>query len=441
MSKRPAEESLQEERPEDLFSDDDDYESDSSEDIIQASDSENEMDEELPSRVWLPGTQLAKDEMLEPDMTAYEMLHSVNAKWPCLTFDTLWDTLGDERRTYPATTYFVTGTQADRPERNEIQVVRCSNLTRSAGDESDSEDDDEDPVLAYKAIPLTSGVNRIRATQTRDTPHLVAALQESGTLGIYNVEEHLQALNADERGSLLDSKPIHTYSGSEGFALDWSNGRLVHGDNDAQIFLSEAREGGFATGSQPFRGHDSSVEDLQWSPNERTVFASCSSDGTFRVWDTRSKKRAPAVTVKAHSCDVNVMSWNSSISYLLATGADDGRLSVWDLRALSEASPVATFDWHKSAITSIGWHPKDESVLAAAGADDQTTIWDLSVELDAEEQAAKHAEGLGDVPSQLMFVHMGQQDVKELRWLPQLPGVLATTAATGFNIFKSAHQN
>jgi len=48
---------------------------------------------------------------------------------------------------------------------------------------------------------------------------------------------------------------------------------------------------------------------LQWSPTEADVFASCSVDGTLRIWDTRSRQGS-AISIKAHDADINVISWN-----------------------------------------------------------------------------------------------------------------------------------
>ncbi len=101
-------------------------------------------------------------------------------------------------------------------------------------------------------------------------------------------------------------------------------------------------------------------------------------------------------------------------------------------------SPVAQFDWHKSPITSIEWHPTDASVFAAASADDSVTLWDLAVEADEDEASARiNAQAGVTVPPQLLFVHQGQKDVKEVHWHPQIPGMLASTAGDGFNIFKT----
>lgn len=87
--------------------------------------------------VYLPGIrQLDKDEVLEPDLTVYEMLHHMNVNWPCLSFDILRDNLGDERHRYPATAYIVSGTQADTAKKNEVLVMKMSQLHRTQKDAS-----------------------------------------------------------------------------------------------------------------------------------------------------------------------------------------------------------------------------------------------------------------------------------------------------------------
>lgn len=47
-------------------------------------------------QIYLPGISqpLGPDEVLEPDLSTYDMLHTVNVTWPCLSFDILEDNLG-----------------------------------------------------------------------------------------------------------------------------------------------------------------------------------------------------------------------------------------------------------------------------------------------------------------------------------------------------------
>jgi ribosome assembly protein RRB1 len=237
---------------------------------------------------------------------------------------------------------------------------------------------------------------------------------------------------------------------------------LATGDCARHIHVWDPAPGGTWAVSAPYSGHESSVEDLQWSPAEPTVFASASADGSVRVWDCRAAPKRGAMLCRpaAHSSDVNVLSWNRLVGYMLASGGDDGALRVWDLRTFAggaggaaastttatSAEPVAHFAFHRAPVTSVEWSPYEGSMLATAGADDQVAVWDLALERDPEEEAAAAAAaGAGaaapppGLPPQLMFVHAGQKDIKELRWHPQIPGMLVTTAADGFNAFRPSN--
>ena len=106
------------------------------------------------------------------------------------------------------------------------------------------------------------------------------------------------------------------------------------------------------------------------------------------------------------------------------------------------------FKWHKKAITSVQWAFDDENVLAVASEDNQITMWDMSLEEDEEAEMAMLGKSgakavpstkdpkLSDIPPQLLFLHAGQREIKELHFHPQLPGVVMSTAADGFNVFK-----
>lgn len=113
---------------------------------------------------------------------------------------------------------------------------------------------------------------------------------------------------------------------------------------------------------------------------------------------------------------------------------------MWDLRAIRDnKSPLANFKYHKGPVTSIEWSPHDESVICLSSADNQVTVWDLSVEADDETIVTDAVDpSLADFPAQLLFIHQGQSNVKEVHFHPQIPGVIMTTAEDGFNIFKPA---
>ncbi|EMC97746.1 hypothetical protein BAUCODRAFT_31747 [Baudoinia panamericana UAMH 10762] len=460
----------------DEFEDEFEDEYESEDEVLEAGvdgrpDAEREADErasgamDVDRETFIPGRhKLDAGQTLAPDLSTYEMLHTLEPTWPCLSFDIVKDNLGDNRKSYPATVYAVAGTQAaqGRERENQILVMKLSGLSRNdqaANIESDDEEDDDevttDPILETKTIPLGSTTNRIRAHQSPQASAsapgttLTAAMQESGEVLIHDVTPHLSAF--DTPGFQLSpnaSKPLCTirvHKRTEGYALDWSPlapaGKLLTGDTAGQIFATTRTEGGgFVTDTSAYTSHAGSVEELQWSPTERNVFASASSDGTVKVWDARSKSRKHAISVKVSDSDANVLSWSHQTPHLLASGHEDGTWSVWDLRqwktpdTAAASKPVANFSFHKEQITSLEWHPTDDSIVSVCAGDNTLTLWDLAVELDDEE--SRYTADVKDVPPQLLFVHYMDQ-LKECHWHPQIPGAVMATGGSGFGVFKT----
>ena len=437
----------------------------------------------------LTGETLTDGQKLEMDPSAYKMYHGLSAEWPSLSFDFLRDDLGDHRTRFPHCVTAVLGSQADKAENNQLTVLKLSDLARIhveneddiLGEEYDTDDknkddDDEsdneidlDPVAEHYSINHHGGVNRVRCMPQQ--PKIVATWSDVGKVNLYNVESLLERFAASsgksshtkQSQSEIPTKPFYSYSKhcSEGYALDWSRvkqGHLLSGDCTGQIHLWIPKDAGSGYAvSASYQANEktrkitkdmaSSVEDLQWSPSEATVFASAECGGYIRVFDTRAQGRA-MLNHKVHrnGSDVNVLSWNSLVTNLLASGSDDGVLSVWDLRKFSQPtnktsneplSPLARFTPHKTPISSVEWHPTDESMVAATD-DMGAYIYDLSVEEDEQGMASSATTDDttgGAIPPQLLFVHSGSEQFKEVHWHPQISSCLMTTALSGYSVF------
>jgi ribosome assembly protein RRB1 len=328
-------------------------------------DGEGEEDEAERGRVekgaiWNPATQpLGEDETLDYDSSAYLLYHAMQVQWPCLSFDVLSDQLGGLRTKFPMSMYLVAGTQAPATHaaENKLTVMKLSELNRTEHDEDSENEDwddvDDDPLLASQSVAHPGAVNRVRSMP--QAPHVVATwAAEPAAVHLWDASELIERVDGGAMGGpqtrtlpgaaadATASRPVFSFTehADEGYAMDWSPvaaGRFATGDCAGQLRVWNMRDGAMDWAvDAPFRaGHTSSVEDVQWSPTEPTVLASCGADAHVRIWDVREPSH-PMISVKAHECDVNVLSWNRLVSYLLVSGADDGSFKVWDLRKFQE---------------------------------------------------------------------------------------------------------
>lgn len=429
----------------DVINDDDEIESDDG--------NESGVDEE----VYLPNRKLGENEELVCDESAYIMLHSASTGAPCLSFDIIKDKVG-LRETYPMSALMVAGTQASASHINSVIVMKMSNLHRTTkerdsdleSDISDSEEEEEveekKPKMACALINHVGCINRVRASEIGEA-HFAATWSETGKVFVFNISEQLKAVEDpallkkyDDTHQSQITKPAFVFRGhrAEGFALDWSPtdpGVLATGDCNKDIHIwKPTDDGSWVVNQAPLIGHTASVEDIQWSPNEKNVMATCSIDKSIRIWDTRAQpQKACMLTAdNSHESDVNVISWNKTEPFI-ASGGDDGVLKIWDIRQFQKRTPIAVFKHHTDHITSVEWNPLDSTILASGGDDDQIALWDLSVEKDESNNDVQ----LKDLPPQLLFIHQGQKEIKELHFHPQMNGVILSTAHSGFNVFKT----
>jgi ribosome assembly protein RRB1 len=416
--------------------------------------------------VFRPGIdQLEEGQTLEPEPGTYTMLHRLDVQWPCLSFDVITPpgVKSSNKLKFPLTSYIVAGTQADKKEKNKIVVMKWSNLQRTNKDGFEDEDDeqeagkkynvddnddasstssnDEDPELEFRMIKHNAGVNRIRAMPQMQS--IVASWSDEKIVGVYNIQAEMDAIENGGKAVVGSSPLVHEFRGhaDEGYALGWNShqvGQLATGSCAGDLFLWQPDQGGMWTQNKIPINDFSSVEDIEFKrcgDQAANVFAVCGGEkGRVGLVDVRDTRKCSTLW-DAHNGDTNVLSWNPIVGQLLLTGGDDGTFKVWDVRATSRGA-LANFKWHRAPITSVDWHPTDEAVLAVSSADDSMSIWDMSVEEDNSAGEAQ-AGGAEYFPPQLLFLHMGQKSIKEIKFHRQLPGVVVSTAFDGFNIFKT----
>lgn len=136
-----------------------------------------------------------------------------------------------------------------------------------------------------------------------------------------------------------------------------------------------------------------------FSPHQPDVVASCSTDGTMKIFDLRTPAYAPtsnsftapltaaALTVPASGTEILTLDWNKYRPFVLATAGVDRIIKVWDCRMVKIGAPIEAqnqavggicetqFAGHEFAVRKIQWSPHRPDWLASASYDMTCRVW------------------------------------------------------------------
>ncbi|XP_036360499.1 GATOR complex protein WDR59 isoform X4 [Octopus sinensis] len=121
------------------------------------------------------------------------------------------------------------------------------------------------------------------------------------------------------------------------------------------------------------KAHSRVVSDLDWSPFDVNILASCSVDSYTFLWDIREpKKPTGSFQTVAGASQVQ---WNKVTNNTFAT-THEGDVRIWDPRKGNTA--VQYIAAHPSKIYGLDWSPFSEYNLATCSQDCTVKFWDVT---------------------------------------------------------------
>ncbi|XP_062561009.1 pre-mRNA 3' end processing protein WDR33 [Armigeres subalbatus] len=124
------------------------------------------------------------------------------------------------------------------------------------------------------------------------------------------------------------------------------------------------------------RGHGADVKCVHWHP-QKALIVSGSKDNQqpIKIWDPKSN--VALATLHAHKSTVMDLKWNDNGNWLV-TASRDHLLKLFDLRNLSEE--VQIFRGHKKEASAVSWHPIHEGLFASGGSDGSILFWNVGTD-------------------------------------------------------------
>jgi len=153
--------------------------------------------------------------------------------------------------------------------------------------------------------------------------HLLASSSFDGTVRLWDVQTGLSSHIIKEH-----SGPVYSVAWS-------SNNTLASCSKDEIIVIYNASFETFQV--EHFeRAHHGNIYDLAWSSGG-WMFASCSEDHTIRTWTPPSHR---PIIHNGHSSDVFCVAWQPQGNEIFASGSSGGPIRLWDTSTMIKSQYV-----------------------------------------------------------------------------------------------------
>ena len=153
--------------------------------------------------------------------------------------------------------------------------------------------------------------------------------------------------------NMLSLRRANTDPTHESFLLSFKNGQVG-------IYVLKSNRLDLVT--EP--NHSETIFDVQLKPNNRSVLATSSYDGTVRIWDVNEMtcEGTLGANSKSKGGIVYAVSWAPGDSVELVSGSSQGQLVVWDTKKVRERARYKVPG--NSSIFRVDWSQADESLIA-----------------------------------------------------------------------------
>ncbi|KAF6263074.1 hypothetical protein COO60DRAFT_1672788 [Scenedesmus sp. NREL 46B-D3] len=208
------------------------------------------------------------------------------------------------------------------------------------------------------ALAKQPAAERAAAFVPSQPGNFISISKKTGVLQLWNVSQQ-QPLKSLKIGK-GPAQSVQFFPGSSKALLTFQDGTVMAYDVASQDQLWS---------TQP--GHTETIFDCCMHPVDPRLLATCSYDGSVRVWDVGSGSCLKTLDVPNSACRESQpvalysVSWSLDGSQLAASGAD-GAVYLYDY-----AKGIAVKRWqlHTQTSLKVAWHPVDAGLLASSSMD------------------------------------------------------------------------